>query len=79
VSTSRRFSTLRPVWPDRPRGGQTWLRHNGRIAYAVLTEELFDTLRPDPQRAWSVDEMPYRYDELLLRGLAAALSDEKDE
>ncbi len=31
--------------------GPTWLRHGGKIAYVVLTEELFDTLWPDPQRA----------------------------
>ena len=59
--------------------GPTWLRHGGKIAYVVLTEELLDTLWPNPQKAWSVDEMPHRYDELLLRGLTAALSDEKDE
>lgn len=56
-----------------------WLRHGGRIACVVLTEELFDTLWPDPQRAWNVDEMPHRYDELLLKGLEAALSDKKNE
>ncbi|SDG16683.1 hypothetical protein SAMN04488117_11339 [Celeribacter baekdonensis] len=54
--------------------GPTYLRHNGRVAYVVMTEELFDALWPDTQRVWSLDEMPLRIDRLLQEGLEAALS-----
>jgi len=54
--------------------GPTFLRHGGRVSYVVVTEELFDQLWPDPQRAWAVDEMPYRIDRLYCEALEAWLA-----
>ncbi|WP_460272832.1 hypothetical protein [Celeribacter sp. ULVN23_4] len=54
--------------------GPTFLRHHGRIAYVVMTEDIFDQLWPDPRRAWSVDEMPLHILQLLEQSLQDALS-----
>lgn len=54
--------------------GPTFLRHNGRIAYVVMTEDIFDQLWPDPRRAWSIDEMPLHILQLLEQSLQDALS-----
>lgn len=56
--------------------GPTWLRHGGRVAYVVMTEEVFDDLWPDTRRAWAVDEMPDRMAELLLEALEKTISDD---
>ena len=55
--------------------GPTFLRHGGRVSYVVLAEELFDRLWPDSRRAWSVDEMPYRLEQLLLEALSSSLAE----
>ncbi|WP_321364900.1 hypothetical protein [uncultured Celeribacter sp.] len=54
--------------------GPTFLRHHGRVAYVVMTEEIFDQLWPDPRRAWSIDEMPPRILQLLEQSLQEVLS-----
>ncbi len=52
--------------------GPTFLRHHGRIAYVVMTQDLFDELWPDQRRAWSVDEMPPHILQLLEQSLKEA-------
>ena len=55
--------------------GPTFLRHAGRATHVVMTEELFDTLWPDPRRAWSICEMPLREKRFLLDALNNSLAD----
>ncbi|CUH47503.1 hypothetical protein [Ruegeria atlantica] len=59
--------------------GPTWLRHKGRISFVVLTEELFEQIWPDHRRAWSVDDMPIRHEQMLLEALEASLSQDNKE
>lgn len=59
--------------------GPTYIRQSGRVSHVVMTEELFDRLWPDPQRVWSIDEMPLRIDQLLEQGLKEAMSKQSDE
>lgn len=59
--------------------GPTFLRHEGRVSYVVMTEELFDELWPDPRRAWSIDEMPHRMVQLLLEGVNNMLTETGDD
>lgn len=54
--------------------GPTFLRHAGRVAYVVMTEELFDALWPDPRRAWSTQEMPFRMGQQLTDALEKSLA-----
>ncbi|MFC3061037.1 hypothetical protein [Paenirhodobacter populi] len=64
------------------RKGPTWIRQGGRIAYVVMTEEVFDEVWPDKQRALSLHDMPLRYEQMLLQGLeenAARLLAEKSD
>lgn len=58
--------------------GPTWLRHGGRIAYVVLTEEMFDQVWPDPRRAWSVEEMPDRHWDMIQAALSQVTSESPD-
>lgn len=55
--------------------GPTFLRHGGRVTHVVMTEELFDKVWPDPRRAWSVYEMPYRMEKLYFEALESALAE----
>jgi len=59
--------------------GPTFLRHHGRIAYVVMTEDIFDQLWPDPRRAWSVDEMPLHILQLLEQSLQDGLSSRPED
>jgi len=59
--------------------GPTYLRQSGRVAYVVMTEELFDELWPDSQRVWSLDEMPDRVDRLLQKGIQELLAGRSDD
>lgn len=59
--------------------GPTFLRHGGRVSYVVMTEELFDKLWPDPRRAWGVDEMPYRMEQLLLEALSNSFAENGED
>jgi hypothetical protein len=59
--------------------GPTWLRHGGRISFVVLTEELFELVWPDHRRAWSVDDMPIRHEQMLLEELEASLTQDIEE
>jgi hypothetical protein len=45
--------------------GPTWLGHDGKISYVVMTEELFSEIWPDSRRVWGTDEMPDRMLDLL--------------
>ena len=55
--------------------GPTFLRYNGRVAYVMMTEEVFDKFWPDPRRAWSIAEMPLRIEKLFFDAIELALSD----
>lgn len=59
--------------------GPTFLRHAGRVTHVVMTEELFNALWPDPQRAWSICEMPLRQERLLSAALNRSLADSRDD
>ena len=58
--------------------GPTFLRHSGRITHVVITEELFDTLWPDPRRAYCIHEMPLRLEKLLFAALDKSLSENEE-
>lgn len=59
--------------------GPTFLRHGGRVSYVVMTEELFDKLWPDSRRAWGVDEMPYRMEQLLHEAVSNSLAENGED
>lgn len=59
--------------------GPTFLRHHGRIAYVVMSEAVFDEVWPDPHRAWGVNEMPQRHEQMLLDALEEVLAEPGDE
>lgn len=59
--------------------GPTWLRHDGKISYVVMTEELFSKIWPDSRRMWRTDEMPDRMLDLLESGLQETLDGVSEE
>ncbi|WP_422048146.1 hypothetical protein [Shimia sp.] len=59
--------------------GPTFLRDAGQVTHVVMTEDLFEALWPDPQRAWSICEMPLRQERRLSAALNRSLADSRDD
>lgn len=59
--------------------GPTWLRHDGKISYVVMTEELFSEIWPDSRRVWGTEEMPDKMLDLLESGLQEMLDEISEE
>jgi hypothetical protein len=58
--------------------GPVYICKDGRVSYVVLTEEIFEQIWPDTQRAFSVIELPKRLGDLLDRGLENTLTDRSE-